>query len=252
MKNYGNLTLVIGFCVVAIAAFTIGLFLPHNDLQPANVGASQPVKSHVKPDISGLMAKDIKDREKAAEAIRKEHAELVKQLIELAAKKVEPLPSDDPRFVEYPWHDSKHLSILFLGDLRAVESIPVLLENLEYENPRTTIIDEPLDPGGLCPAAEALSKIGMPAVGPVIDKLGKYGEQEKGHIICCWIIKKILVPRLGKVRIEMAIEETKDETVKKNLTAALPYFKTQQEKATEERSRREKAGKQEPLSKTEK
>ena len=50
----------------------------------------------------------------------------------------------------------------------------------------------------------------------------------------------------------MAIEETKDETVKKNLTEAVPYFTNQQEKSAEERARREKAGEQSPASKTEK
>ena len=65
-------------------------------------------------------------------------------------------------------------------------------------------------------------------------------------------MKEILGPKLGKVRLEMAIEETKDETVKKNLTEAVPYFTNQQEKSAEERARREKAGEQSPASKTEK
>lgn len=196
-------------------------------------------------NVAGLQAGKREERERTAEVIRNEHLQLIRCLIKLSAKE------DDFKFSYYDWHDSKHLAILLLGDMRSADSVPVMLGNLEYRNP-LELAGSYMDVGGWYPTAEALSKIGMPAVGPVIDKLGRYSEQEKGHSICCWIIKEILGPRLGKVRLEMAIEDTKDETVKKNLTAALPYFKTEKEKATEERARREKARNQEPPSKTEK
>jgi hypothetical protein len=187
------------------------------------------------------------EREKGAEAIREQHQQLIRELIELADVKVKHVPSKSTQDVEYIRHAAKHLTIVLLGDLHAVEAVPVLLDNLEYRNPNILVVTSYLEEGQLYPAAEALSKIGMPSVGPVIDKLGRYGEQEKGHSICRWIIREILGPRLGKVRLEMAIEETKDETVKKNLTAALPYFKTLKEKLDEEHDQREKAGKQGPL-----
>jgi hypothetical protein len=251
MKNVRIFVLMIIFCAVAVLAFTFGLRTPGKDPKVTKV-SNTARNTYNEPDPNDLRSQDLKEREKSFEAIRNQQRNLINELIRLAQEKVSPLPSSDPRFVKYPWHDSKHLSILLLGDLRAVESVPVLLENLEYKNPRTKVRFEPLDPGGLYPSAEVLSKIGMPAVGPVIDKLGRYGEQEEGHNTCCWIIWKILGPRLGKVRLEMAIEETKDDTIKKNLTAALPYFKTDKEKADEEHARREKAGKQGPLLKTEK
>ena len=251
MKNVRIFALMIIFCAVAILTFTVGLGKLQKNKKTTNASNIEQ-NACSGPDFNDLKTQDLKEREKSFEAIRNQQRNLIKELILLAEEKVAPLPSSDPRFVKYPWHDSKHLSILLLGDLRAVESVPVLLENLEYRNPRTKVRFEPLDPGGLYPVAEALSKIGMPAVGPVIDKLGRYGEQEEGHNTCCWIIREILGPRLGKVRLEMAIEETKDDTIKKNLTAALPYFKTQQEKNAEERARREKACKQGPLLKTEK
>jgi len=204
------------------------------------------------PYVTGLKSMNQQEREKAAEAIREQHQQLIQELIELAAVKVKPVPSKSTQDVEYIRHAAKHLAIVLLGDLHAVEAVPVLLDNLEYRNPHILVFTSYLEEGQLYPATEALSKIGMPAVGPVIDKLGKFSEQEKGYSICCWIIKEILGLRLGKVRLEMAIEEAKDETVRKNLTAALPYFKTDQEKADEERAQREKAGKQSPASKTEK
>jgi hypothetical protein len=87
---------------------------------------------------------------------------------------------------------------------------------------------------------EALSKIGMPAVGPTIKQLGSSAPNSEGGQLCCWIIKDVLGARLAKVRLEIAIEDARDPTAKQNLTAALPYFKTQKEKADEERARRKK------------
>jgi hypothetical protein len=87
---------------------------------------------------------------------------------------------------------------------------------------------------------EALSKIGIPAVGPTIGKVGSYPSKSQGSELCCWILKKILGVRLGRLRLQIAIEETRDQAVKENLIAALPYFKTEQEKAAEERAEREK------------
>ena len=203
-------------------------------------------------DVERLKSTNEQEREKEAEAIREERRQLIQQLIRLAEQNVQPVTSRTTEDSEYIRHHAKHLAILLLGEIRANEAIPVLLENLNYRNPNILVGGSYLEHGQLYVSAEALSKIGMPAVGPVIDKLGKFSEQEKGHSICCWIIKEILGPRLGIIRLEMAIEEAKDETVRKNLTAALPYFKTDQEKAAEERAQREKAGKQSPVSKTEK
>ncbi len=244
--------------VIAIVSFVLGIFasVQINRHDTIEMAIDLIWKHQKERDGSekGKVEKRLygsREQEEAERIIREKWADTIRQLIKMAAKDVKPLSPSDPENIRYPWHDSKHLAILLIGDMRANESIPVLFDNLEYRNPRE-LAGSYLGIGGLYPAAEALSKIGMPSVGPVIDKLGRYGEQEKGHSICCWIIKEILGPRLGKVRLEMAIEDTKDETVKKNLTAALPYFKTEKEKATEERARREKARNQEPPSKTEK
>ena len=241
MKNPRILILAIGFFVVAIGGFGTGLRWSHPDLQTRDASASKSQTSAVQKYISALTGENLKDREKAAEAIRKEHAELIKQLIELAGKEAE---RSHPEDVEssYLWHDSKHLAMLLLGDLHAVEAVSVLLENLEYKNPNSIYVYEPLDKGGWYPAAAALSKIGMPAVGPTIEKLGSYAPKSKGSELCCWVVKKILGIKLARLRVQIAIEEARDTNVKQNLAAALPYFKTEQEKAGEERARRKKAG----------
>jgi len=178
-----------------------------------------PSKVHV----SSLKSASMQGREKAAEAVRKQRSDFIKELLELAAEKVESGPSSNPRLVEYPWHDSKHLSILLLGDLRSLETVPVLLENLEYRNP-IRIAGSYFGEGGWFPAAELLWKIGMPAIGPTIKKLGGYDEDGMGRRLCCWVIKKVLGEKLGRMRIEMSIEKSRDRGVKQNLDAALSYF----------------------------
>jgi hypothetical protein len=180
-------------------------------------------------------------RERAAEAIRNERRELIAALIQLAQQEVNPLPSTDPRFVEYPWHDSKHLSILLLGELRATEAVPVFLANLEYKNPRS-IVGGFMDVGGGYPAAEALSRIGMPAVDLTVAKLGQLDPKSKTANTCCWILKEILGVKLARARIHIAIEEARDAAARENLRAALPYFRTPQEKAAEERAAQREVG----------
>ncbi len=241
MKNVKIQILSIGFCLVAMATLGIGSSTSSNVLRVSETNAPKSKQIAQQLVVTGLKSDNMKQREKAAEAIRNERTEIIKQLIEFASENVEPLPSSDSRFIEYPWHDLKHLSILLLGDLRAIEAIPVLLDNLEYKNPRKRAVPELLNKDGWYPAVEALSKIGMPAVEPTIRKLSGYEPNSKGSELCCWILKKILGVRLARLRLQIAIEETRDKGAKKNLTVALPYFKTDREKAEEERAHREKA-----------
>lgn len=181
-------------------------------------------------DVGGLKAEKIKEREEAAEIILKNHKEMIKQLIDFAAEKVEPLfISRTLKAVEYPWHDSKHLSILLLGDLRAAEAVPILLDNLEYENIKSIDPYRLIGPDEWYPAVEALYKIGIPSVDPVIKKLGTYDKKCVARDNCCFILRAILGTKLALYRLEIAIEETKDLTVKQNLTVVLPYFKTEKE-----------------------
>lgn len=60
-----------------------------------------------------------------------------------------------------------------------------------------------------------------PSVGPTIEKLAGYTPENKGSRFCCWILKEILSIRLARLRLQIAIEEARDPTVKQNLTAAL-------------------------------
>lgn len=178
-------------------------------------------------NLEGLKSDKREVREEAFDRILEQHKDRVQQLIALAAREVHgrEFKLGDRAVVEYPWHDTKHLAIILLGDLRAAESVPILLENVEYRNPRILGggTDEMAAGEGhpWYPATESLIKIGMPSVGPVTEKLGGYAENCLGRRLCLVVLKGILGPRLAKAHLGIAIEEAKDKTARANLKAAL-------------------------------
>lgn len=158
--------------------------------------------------------------------ILEERRDSIKTLIELAGMpgKGKRFKTGDVEEVEYPPHDAKHLAMLLLGDLRASEGVPVLLQNIEYRVPKFMALGYELgriEGPGWRPAVESLIKIGMPSVGPVIQKLGGYSENSLGRRLCLVMLKEILGPHLATVRLEMAVKEAKDDAARANLKAAL-------------------------------
>jgi len=192
--------------------------------------------------LTNLKSQSLEQREEGADAIRKKHDDIVEQLIELASQEVEPYQAKYPGFPkEYPWRDSKHLSIILLGEWRCVKAVSTLIDNLEYMNPENIFADS-LPRAAAYPAAVALAEIGVPALAPTIEKLGSYDKDCLGRELCCWVIGEALGAKLGRIQVAMGIEKTKDPKVKANLEAALVYFKTLDEKSIwERRKEKEKA-----------
>ena len=187
-------------------------------------------------DLLGLQAEKREDREKGRLSLNEGHEELVKGLISLAGQ------AHSGGSSYHNWHNSKHLAIFALGDLRAADAVGVLVKGIEYYNPSERA-GSYLGLEERYPTAEALGKIGMPSVGPTLEKLRSYDEDGVGRRLCCWVINDVLGQKLGRIRLEMAIEETENPAAKKNLReAALAYFKTAEEKAAE----REHAGRRRP------
>lgn len=185
-------------------------------------------------DLQRLQAENREDREQARLSLNQNHKELIRDLIKLLGQPETGISS------YYNWHSPKHLAVFMLGDLRSVDAVSILVKEIEYYNPRERA-GSFLGEEERYPAAEALGKIGMPSIGPTIEKLKSYEKDGVGRRLCCWVINDVLGQKLGRIRLEMAIEEAKDSAAKKNLTAALAYFKTDEEKAAEERARRKKA-----------
>jgi len=177
-------------------------------------------------DTKAFQQQSREGREEAAKSVLQERADLVKDLIQLASTK-----DDAPRSPGFPqeglWHSSKHLAIQLLGDLRASEAVPALLENMCYRNPERADLPGMIYRygGEAYPAAMALSKIGMPAVQPLIARLSVPGVAASERTTCLWTMKAILGEKLAKAQLQMSIEETKETSAKAKLESALEEFK---------------------------
>ena len=199
-----------------------------------STGTNGEAQSETVSEVARLKSDKEDVREATAQRIRVERAETIRGLVVLARQDVKPLiieKAGNVEYVEYPWHDAKHLAILLLGDLRAQEGVAVLLDNLTYRNPRSRLSGGEDDPGlaegpGWYPAAASLIKIGMPSVGPVTEKLSGYAGNCLERRLCLVVLKGVLGSRLAKAYLEIAIEEAKDETAGANLKAALEQFES--------------------------
>jgi hypothetical protein len=188
-------------------------------------------------ELSELQSSNKNIRVASQKKILENQAKLIDELIRYASADVKPNPKPHPDFPDsYPRHDSKHLAILLLGELRAISAIPICINNIGYKNKKYLVFDGELLPLDVeYPAVEALIKIGLPAVDPVIEKLGTYDKECQGRMNCVWIIKNVLGIYLGRCKLQRYIEKTTDETIKKNLQAIMPQFSKLQEKLAEKR-----------------
>ena len=176
--------------------------------------------------INALTSKNPETRFEGAEAIREQYEQLVDELIKLVTVRLKSIPLQEPDNSEYIQYYSKYLAIRLLGDLHTNKAVSVLLDNLEYQNTIIALSSPSYDIAGLYPSAEALAKIGSPAVIPTIKKLGKFNKNEVGHKICCWILRDILGAKLAKASVQITIDETLNTEVKRNLNDAIPILNT--------------------------
>jgi hypothetical protein len=181
---------------------------------PRSVSGSRSQKAEARAGgVQGLETEDREVREETFKRLLKEREERVQELIALAAKEVQGVKiegCEPPEDVEHPWHDAKHCAMILLGDLRAAETAPVLLDNLEYRAFRYigSTYDQKASVKGSpwYPASEALVKIGMPAVEAVVEKLAGFSEDCVGRRLSVLVLDEILGRRLARARLQKAIE----------------------------------------------
>jgi hypothetical protein len=171
-----------------------------------------------------LLSTDDIEREKTFKSIQEFNDQLIDELIKIANEKLPNRPAQTVQDIEYIKHDAKYHAIILLGEMRAVKSVSMLFENLEYKSPYIGLSSGYQELGQEYISANTLSKIGMPAIEPALDQLKKFNKNDSKGIICCWIIQDILGVKLAKANIQIAINETKDENVKKNLNEAITYI----------------------------
>jgi len=193
MRRSAILIISLG-CVFPLAALALGAW-------SAQVSALQSARGQ-------------EARKEAARAIQDQHERLIGELIVQAGELVEPSRDviGDTVWVHYPYLDAKHTAVLLLGDLRAKEAVPVLLENLTYFRPKLLVLMNggelgPAEGPGWYPAVESLIKIGMRAVEPVMERLACLVEDCLERRLCVVILRGILGDDLAEARLKIAIEE---------------------------------------------
>jgi len=128
-------------------------------------------------EVARLKSEDAEVRKQAAAAIMEEHRQTVAGLEALIngclegrdwEKIDEELVSGSIQGKAVP---AKYLSaasaMLVLGELRSASSVPLLVRYLGFTPSKSVVMDHPVLE--TYPAAEALAKIGMPSLGPLIE-----------------------------------------------------------------------------------
>lgn len=122
----------------------------------------------------------------------------------------------------------------FLGDLRAPEAVPVLVDLVSFdpwraEAERGVLARSMFEMGSSGkPAAWALIQIGSPAIQPTLAKLA---ETEAGveRRACCWVLERILGIELALAAVEIETSKHEDRPRRANLEAALDHLREREQ-----------------------
>jgi hypothetical protein len=171
-------------------------------------------------DVTRLQSEKEVDRRQAEGDIRDRHQKLVEKLIRI-------LSLSEPVKYQRRCCSAPHLSIELLGELRAPEAVPYLLDYLEWAVPEDVIClgRRAFRAAPDYPACHALVRIGMPAVDPVVKQLGQCSQDGPRRDKLCWILDRMMGAKLARARILIAIEDAESKSVQANLSAGHKYFK---------------------------
>ena len=191
--------------------------------------------------VADVSSDDAKVRVAAAERLERGRKNIVSCLVRIV-ERVKPHAQVKLTAENLKEPTSAVLAMRLLGEFRATEAVPSLVLRIDYLDSRTAISGRYYRTEESFPAAAALVKIGMPAIGPVLDKLGQYKGDCRGRELCAWVLKKVLGEKLVKMRLQLAVEQAKRDmlrTKEANLRAAMAHFKRSEERAAQERAKQE-------------
>jgi len=130
-------------------------------LQATAVDAVSETQGH----LQSLTASDARKRNEAARSLSTERSRLVSALITIAGK---PKPA-------YQMYDERALSVMLLGEMRAIEAVDTLIRYIAFRPPGFTT---EYSPSGEYPCVEALIKIGTPATAAFLGKVDSPPDKE--------------------------------------------------------------------------
>jgi len=77
--------------------------------------------------------------------------------------------------------------------------------------------------GDCYPAADALTKIGGPAIAPCLRELEIASPRKR--VVLCWVVKEVLGSEFAEEQLSAVIERTSDGEKRRNLSAAIALLK---------------------------
>ena len=173
-------------------AFLVMTVLTLTGISAAAYCGESPKRPELK-QAAGLTEADAARRWAAVQKIKGEHEKLVAELIFV-------VESSDKKLAV---NSSAEFAVLLLGDLRAVDAVPVLIKNIEFRGPGKT--GEPTPAAGY-PCVHALAKIGGPAVTSIIERLGKPATENELKLFAT-VVRMVDGKELALARIDLALKD---------------------------------------------
>jgi len=121
----------------------------------------------------------------------------------------------------YEKEPERKIRIAFLlGRYRARQAVVDLSREITLESKKTRRENKELPLWGTYPVAEALARIGCPAIPEMIGNI-ESSESQQVRELSAWVVKKVYGARLGRKALEFAIEKQTDQHKIANLQDAL-------------------------------
>jgi HEAT repeat protein len=119
-------------------------------------------------------------------------------------------------------------AVIVLGEYRAVEAVPILVDHLEWDEATvgevTRILPQEEVEELWGPVTMALQKIGVAAVPPLLERISAT-DNPKLTWKCTWICSRVEGPAVTRFRLQGLLEKETDVKRKGRIEAALEALK---------------------------
>lgn len=192
--------------LILVAACAIGPF--GQERVPASAERSTDAKQDPSADIfDALLSRDGNQRKRAMWAVRAQHLRTVRKLREIVVSKT-------------PHADQQHAAdaaIRLLGELRAKEAVPILIDNLAFTY-RLPVGASALPPFPSMPSVAALIEIGLPCLDPLIRRVAETDDiivRERAAIV----LDQVIGTDMAVLYVRDRCDREKDDARRQRITS---------------------------------
>lgn len=161
---------------------------------------------------SALLGEDPGEAMAAMARISRERSEAISALITITGK----------HDVDNSWNGVRHRAILLLGEMRAMEAVGPLSNNLAFVPTGTIVTYEALPREAYYPAALALSQIGTPAVKRMLGLIST-SRDEQTRNLAAWVVLEAEGKEVAEFRLQKELEKSFRNS-KPRVEAALKFI----------------------------